>query len=52
MSDPPDELHVIPIGDDVDHEETGDCPCGPHLDIEGAGLIYVHHSLDGREQHE
>ena len=47
-------LHVLPLGDIVDHAENPDCICGPigRSEEDGsavAGCIYVHHSLDGRE---
>lgn len=50
-------LHVVPVGDLVDHVLTGDCPCGPsdkpvERDDGSVGWLAVHHSLDGRELHE
>lgn len=51
-------VHVIPIGDLIEHEDTEDtCPCGPAVELvrnEGGpdGWVIVHHSLDGREAHE
>ncbi len=40
-----------------DVDSDGDCPCGPRVEPvprpDGSfGWVYVHHSLDGREQHE
>lgn len=51
------ELHVIPDGDWYGHSRTEDCVCGPRVEPvkrrDGSmGWLYVHHSLDGREQHE
>lgn len=48
--------HVEPVGDLIVHEEH-DCPCGPRIepvkrDDGSIGWLVVHHSLDGREQHE
>ncbi|MFF6966308.1 hypothetical protein ACFY9G_23435 [Streptomyces anthocyanicus] len=50
-------LHVVPIGDQVDHETStaeADCVCGPVArpvtQAGGSvGWLLVHHSLDGRE---
>lgn len=49
---------VIPTGDLIAHEPGEDCICGPAAltaradDGAHLGFIHVHHSLDGREQHE
>ncbi|MFI8206887.1 hypothetical protein [Streptomyces sp. NPDC085937] len=50
-------LHVVPLGDAVEHEADDDCICGPTLKpITGDGgtivWLMVHHSLDGREATE
>jgi hypothetical protein len=47
----------LPPEDDIQHELTDDCPCGPSslpvVDVDGVvGWVIVHHSLDGREQRE
>ena len=47
-------LHVVPVGDLIEHVLTGDCPCGPadkpvERDDGSVGWLVVHHSLDGRE---
>lgn len=54
-----DTRHVYPGNDLIEHdtETDGDCPCGPTVepvvrDDGSIGWIYIHHSLDGREQHE
>lgn len=46
-------LHVVPVNDYIDHEYDyeGECACGPTPLME-AGIVYVHHSLDGREEDE
>jgi hypothetical protein len=45
----PQTLHVLPIGDLVQHEEVGDeCVCGPHVEFYPRGKVVVHHALDGR----
>lgn len=52
-----DVVHVVPVDDVVDHHAGPDCVCGPRVEPVGRddgtfGWLYVHHSLDGREQHE
>jgi hypothetical protein len=51
------DLHVVPVGDAVDHDTSTDegCICGPTAKpVEGTdgsiGWIAIHHSLDGRER--
>ena len=54
----PRTVHVVPIGDLIEHDSDGDsCVCVPTTEpVEGEdgsiGWLVVHHSLDGREQHE
>ncbi|MGW3821812.1 hypothetical protein ACWEAF_05755 [Streptomyces sp. NPDC005071] len=48
------DLHVVPIGDLVEHDTVGECVCVPtdrlvKADDGSIGWIAVHHSLDGRE---
>ncbi len=50
-------LHVVPVGDLIEHETTDDCLCGPRSEPvvreDGSyGWVVVHHSLDGREKEE
>jgi hypothetical protein len=50
-------LHVIPVGDLVEHDTSDDCVCVPRSepverDDGSHGWLVVHHSLDGREQIE
>lgn len=51
-------VHVYPLRDLIEHETCGDdCACGPRIepvqrDDGSYGWLIVHHSLDGREQHE
>jgi hypothetical protein len=50
-------LHVVPVGDLIEHVLSGDCPCGPadkpvERDDGSTGWLAVHHSLDGRELNE
>jgi hypothetical protein len=51
------ERHVIPRDDLIEHESDSDCVCEPECepvdrDDGSIGWLYIHHSLDGREQHE
>ncbi len=51
MDDDPDVYgwHVIPMNDLREHECSPECWCYPTMDLEAEGLVYIHHSLDGRE---
>ena len=52
MTDP-STVHVLPINDLIEHEDVGDsCVCGPDVEFVSGGQVIVHHSLDGREEHE
>jgi hypothetical protein len=51
------DLHVLPVDDLVDHEDTDTCPCGPttiavERDDGSIGWVISHHALDGREHRE
>lgn len=46
------EMHVMPVNDEVEHDEDQNCVCGPNVEIVSNGVIVVHHSLDGREKNE
>lgn len=49
-------IHVLPINDEREHEETTMCWCGPHVEWSdhetdeaySEGLV-IHNSADGRE---
>jgi len=51
-------VHVTPVDDLLEHDtDDGDCICGPDIETvfreDGSnGWLVIHHSLDGREQHE
>jgi hypothetical protein len=50
-------MHVVPINDLIDHDLIDTCLCGPAIqpvkrEDGTVGWLTVHHSLDGREQHE
>jgi hypothetical protein len=49
----PNEMHIVPFDDLIEHEETVDCICGPAVIYLDDGLKTItHSSLDGREQNE
>ena len=43
------DVHVIPIADLRDHDETRACWCVPAVIVELYGDVVVHHAADGRE---
>jgi len=48
-------LHIVPLADFREHDIDMHCWCHPTLDDGweyGQEKIYVHHSMDGREQFE
>lgn len=47
----PGAIHVIPVGDLIDHDTSGEeCICGPDAELIDTGVWLIsHHSLDGRE---
>lgn len=51
MSDLRQAVHVIPLNDLREHTASADCWCKPTEDYEWPG-IWVHHSMDGREDFE
>jgi len=49
----PDEMHLIPDNDLIEHTPDEDCICGPtEHDLDQVGKMYAHASLDGREVNE
>lgn len=51
------EVHVMPLADIIQHDDSDDCVCGPLAEAaprgDGSmGWLITHHSLDGREQRE
>ena len=47
----PDEQHVMPVNDLREHESNAQCWCNPTQDEEEPS-IYIHHSMDRREEYE
>lgn len=51
-------VHVYPVNDLIEHNTYSDeCVCGPTVEPverkDGSyGWLIIHHSLDGRENHE
>lgn len=45
-------MHVVPRGDLIEHDTDDKCVCRPTPHFEDGGIVYVHHSLDGREANE
>lgn len=46
-----EDVHVLPLNDLRDHDETADCWCKPRRD-EDEPRVVIHNSLDQRELHE
>lgn len=42
-------IHVMPIDDIEEHEESTTCKCEPKVLHENGEMIVVHNSFDGRE---
>lgn len=42
-------IHILPINDLKEHEESSTCECSPTLEIENGEMIFIHNSYDGRE---
>jgi hypothetical protein len=42
-------MHILPIGDLREHDETRDCWCRPKLQCVERTIIVIHNSADGRE---
>lgn len=53
----PADVHVLPLDDLTVHDHDDTCVCSPTPQLvprgdDSDGWIYVHHSLDGRENAE
>lgn len=44
-------IHTMPLNDLREHVDSPDCWCRPTEDSEAVGL-FIHHSLDRREEYE
>ena len=45
------DIHVLPINDLREHEETDQCWCRPARDEEEPSVV-IHNSMDRREEYE
>lgn len=45
-------IHIVPINDLKEHEETSTCECCPRVEFENGEMIIIHNSFDGREKYE
>ena len=45
-------VHVIPVNDAIEHETWSECWCQPTREEHNGGVLYIHHSADGREADE
>jgi hypothetical protein len=43
------DIHVLPIHDLREHEDTRTCWCQPTLRQESGAMMVIHQSADGRE---
>jgi len=41
-------IHIIPINDLKEHEESSTCECIPELIIENGEMLFVHNAYDNR----
>lgn len=46
-----EKVHVMPVGDFREHEESEHCWCKPQPDAEESSVL-IHNALDGRESYE
>lgn len=42
-------MHVLPVNDLKEHEESEHCHCQPKVEYEENGKVIIHNSYDGRE---
>ena len=45
-------IHILPINDIKEHEETTTCECCPSVAFENGEMIIIHNSFDKRELNE
>lgn len=49
----PDEVHIVPDADFIEHTKNDECICGPAtIFLDGGKKMITHASLDGREFNE
>jgi hypothetical protein len=47
-----EEIHILPIADLREHEESAGCWCCPKIEKETHRDLIIHNSLDRREVYE
>lgn len=47
-----DTIHIMPIDDIFEHEETENCVCDPGIEDRNGYRIVIHNAFDGREKWE
>lgn len=47
-----EQWHVVPLNDLREHDSHGDCWCNPTCNDEGIYPLWIHNSMDGREDFE
>lgn len=45
-------VHALPLGDQVGHDLSILCACGPKVEFVGNGWAITHAAIDGRELRE
>lgn len=43
-------IHILPVNDLIEHEESSICECCPELRMENNEMMFIHNSYDGREE--
>ena len=46
------KIHILPMNDLKEHDESMACACRPEIKDEGNGYIIIHNAYDGREWKE
>ena len=43
-------VHILPVNDLIEHEESAQCQCGPSVEqLDNGEFMVIHFALDGRE---
>ena len=45
-------IHILPVNDLKQHEESTTCECLPSVEFENGEMLVIHNSFDGRENKE
>lgn len=38
-------IHVVPVDDAIEHENSEDCICGPEVEFRPGSVSFIHHYL-------